>query len=194
MGLLPILPISFRAPEPLPILRPSAPLPRVFQGTAGFSLTSRGKPMMSWSYNEKYCGGGMYVLWNDKGPRTIIGIAAGHNCLACGKQGYSESITELMVRVETGGTKPLVFAPLVVGTRDKTWRMDEFSGPGVDPKMLNEPDCKLGGSATSLTEKWPSDDEVILSGGTGTGGPIDTTIKIGVDAPLAAPGRYRFVR
>jgi len=152
------------------------------------------QPMMSWSYNEKYCGGGMYVLWNDKGPRTIIGIAAGHSCLACGKQGYSESITELMVRVETGGTKPLVFAPLVVGTRDKTWRMDEFSGPGVDPKMLNEPDCKLGGSATSLTEKWPSDDEVILSGGTGTGGPVDTTIKIGVDAPLAAPGRYRFVR
>jgi hypothetical protein len=38
------------------------------------------------------------------------------------------------------------------------------------------------------------DDEVILSGGTGTGGPVDTTIKIGVDAPLAAPGRYRFVR
>jgi hypothetical protein len=99
-----------------------------------------------------------------------------------------------MVRVETGGTRPLVFAPLVVGTRDKTWRMDEFSGPGVDPRMLNEPDCKLGGSATSLTEKWPSDDEVILSGGTGTGGPLDTTIKIGVDAPLAAPGRYRFVR
>ena len=36
-----------------------------------------------------------------------------------------------MVRVETGGTKPLVFAPLVVGTRDKTWRMNEFSGPGI---------------------------------------------------------------
>jgi hypothetical protein len=35
---------------------------------------------------------------------------------------------------------------------------------------------------------------VILSGGTGTGGPVDTTIKIGVGAPLAAPGRYRFVR
>jgi hypothetical protein len=131
----------------------------------------------------------------DRTPASsIIGIAAGHNCLACGKQGYSESITELMVRVETGGTRPLVFAPLVVGTRDKTWRMDEFFGPGVDPKMLNEPDCKLGGSATSLTEKWPSDDEVILSGGTGTGGPVDTTIKIGDDAPLAAPGRYRFVR
>ena len=57
--------------------------------------------------------------------------------------------------------------------------------------MLNEPDCKLGGSATSLTEKWPSADEVILFRVTGTGGPVDTTIQIGVDAPLAAPGRYR---
>src|SRR5204862_3508247 len=117
-----------------------------------------------------------------------------HNCLACGKQGYSESITELMVRVETGGTKPLVFAPLVVGTRDKTWRMDEFSGPGVDPKMLNEPDCKLGGSATSLTEKWPSDDEVILSGCPGTGGPGDTTIKIGTEGPRPPPRRCRLLR
>jgi hypothetical protein len=152
------------------------------------------QPMMSWSYNEKYCGGGMYVMWNDRGPRTIIGIAAGHNCLTCGKQGYNESITELMVRVETGGERPLVFAPLVVGTRDKTWRMEELARPDVDPRQLNEPDCKLGASATSLTESWPSDDEVILAGGTGTGGPVETTIEIGVDAPLAAPGRYRFAR
>lgn len=146
------------------------------------------QPLWTYDYNDKYCGGGMYIIWNDKPARTIAGIAASFACLACSKQSTREDIVELMLRVETAGAKPLVFPPLPVGARSKN-TVD--GSPGKDD---TEPDCKPLAKARSQKENWLSDDEVELSGTDGVGGPLDRTFEVNGRIQPAAAGRYRFVR
>lgn len=151
-------------------------------------------PVFEHSYNEKYCSGSMYVLWNVKAARTIIGLAGARACLGCGKQMMDEQVSELMLRVETGGPKPRVFAPLPVGTRFLVWDELHIDNPG---RSKTDADCKVGATATSLKEKWPSDDEVILEGpAAAAGGPLTTMFTMGYleIAQLARPGHYRFPR
>lgn len=149
------------------------------------------RPVFQHNYNEKYCGAGMYVMWNIRGPRTILGIAGSRDCLACSKQRYGEDVSELMVRVETAGAKPRVFAPLPVGTRYVV--RDEFH-TGI---TSNDIDCKVGTTSTSLTETWVSDTEVILDGpAAASGTPLSNGFTMGGLSieNLARPGRYRFPR
>lgn len=141
-------------------------------------------PMFEYSYNDKYCGGGLYVMWNDKPTRTIAGVAASAGCLVCNKQAQAETIVELMLRVETTGDKPAVFPFLPVGLRTKTELM------GSDP----QPDCKPSHTATSLEESWPSDDEVVLDGKSITIPVAGELILRSVVGATTAPGHYRFKR
>jgi hypothetical protein len=143
------------------------------------------KSMFEFDYNDKYCGGAMYVIWNDKPTRTIAGIAAQSVCMACNKQGQQSSLAELMLRVETTGAKPAVFPLLPVGERNKL----EAVGDPAD-----SPDCKPSSSSVSLKETWPADDEVVLDGKAGpnvkTGEALTLDQFVG-DATIK-PGRYRF--
>lgn len=146
-------------------------------------------PVFEHSYNEKYCNAGMYMMWNTKGARTILGLAGSRNCMTCSKQLMSEDVTELMIRIESGGAKPRVFAPLLVGLRTRT-----------DNSLDTSPsswaaDCKLGATATSLKETWPTDNEVVLSGpAAAAGGPLDKMFTVGSAdiTQLARAGHYRF--
>ncbi len=151
-------------------------------------------PVFEHSYNEKYCTAGMYVLWNVKAARTILGIAGARECVSCGKQMMSSDASELMLRVETTGAKPRVFAPLPVGTRITVWDQFHFDDP---TRSKTDVDCKVGTTATSMKEKWPTDDEVILEGpAAATGGPETKMFTMGslsIDR-LARPGHYRFPR
>jgi hypothetical protein len=144
-------------------------------------------PVMTYNYNEKYCGGGMYIRWNDKPTRTIAGIAASFSCLTCSKQGDYEDVLELMLRIETAGVKPLVFAPLPVGARHK-------QAP-FEPPTPDDPDpCPASAFAMSMKETWVSDDEVILDGKGGSGGPLEHIDMAAPPQQGAAAGRYRFIR
>lgn len=145
-------------------------------------------PLFTYDYNEKYCGGGSYVLWNDKPGRTIIGVAASLGCLTCAKQGSREDLLELMLRVETGGTRPIVFAPLPVGARTQVTLNDP------DSPSKDDPECKPTRSAVSMKENWVSDDEVILEGAGGAGGPLEGPFAMGAGHKPASAGRYRFTR
>jgi hypothetical protein len=147
-------------------------------------------PMFEYDYNDKYCAGAMYVIWNDKPSRTIAGIAAESGCLTCMKQGQSSSIVELMLRVEATGTRPAVFPFLPVGHRHKT---EMFPDPSTD---RTDTECKPSKSAMSLKETWPADDEVVLDGPVGPsvvaseGLTLDRVVGDGT----IRPGRYRFTR
>ena len=144
-------------------------------------------PVMTYNYNEKYCGGGMYLRWNDKPTRTIAGIAASFGCLTCTKQGDYEDVLELMLRIETTGARPLVFAPLPVGARHK-------QAP-FGPPVAGDPDpCPASASATSMKETWVSDDELVLEGKSGSGGPLEHVDMAAPQQHGAAAGRYRFTR
>lgn len=148
-------------------------------------------PVFEHNYNERYCNGGMYLRWNTKAARTIVGLAGSHTCMSCNKQMTSEAVTELMLRIEPGGVKPRVFAPLVVGLRSNTEDSFGVASPSSDL------DCKVGATATSLQETWLADDEVVLAGpAVAVGGPLTTTFTIGYAdvTQLARPGRYRFPR
>jgi hypothetical protein len=144
-------------------------------------------PMFEYDYNDKYCGGAMYVRWNDKPTRTIAGIAAEAGCLTCTKQGQSSSIVELMLRVELTGPRPAVFPFLPVGHREKTEVFSELSP---------DSDCKPSKSAMSLKETWPADDEVVLDGPVGPS--VLTSEGLTLDRVVGdgtiRPGRYRFTR
>jgi len=145
-------------------------------------------PLWTYAYNDKYCGGGMYITWSDKPTRTIAGIAASYGCVACGKQAEREDIVELMLRVEPSGPTPLVFPPLPVGARTKVTVV------GSPDKDSMDPDCKPHAKLRSQNESWLSDDIVELSGTGGVGGPLDSTFDISGRIQPAAAGRYRFVR
>lgn len=152
--------------------------------TDGWWRTSA--PMFEYDYNDKYCGGGLYVMWNDKPSRSIAGIAAEDVCVTCSKQGQSSSIAELMLRVEATSTRPAVFPFLPVGYRHKA----------DPPPGLTGDDCKSSKSAMSLKETWPADDEVVLDGpvgpSVGRGGGL--TLDRVVGGGEIRPGRYRFTR
>ncbi|HET7504952.1 MAG TPA: hypothetical protein VFK02_28205 [Kofleriaceae bacterium] len=145
--------------------------------------------MFEYDYNDKYCGGAMYIKWNDKPTRTIAGIAAEASCLACTKQGQSSSITELMLRVEVSGDRPAVFPLLPVGYRSRLEKLDDSSD-------LTGAECKPSRSAMSLTETWPADDEVVLDGSVGptVSASEGMTLDRFVGDGTIRPGRYRFTR
>jgi len=145
-------------------------------------------PLWTYAFDDKYCGGGMYITWNDKPTRTIADIAASYGCVACGKQAEREDIVELMLRVEPSGPTPLVFPPLPVGARTKVTVV------GSPDKDSMDPDCKPHAKLRSQNESWLSDDIVELSGTGGVGGPLDSTFDISGRIQPAAAGRYRFVR
>ena len=95
------------------------------------------KPMFEYSYNNKYCSGGMYILWNDKPSRTIAGIAAAGNCLTCSKQGNKESIAELMLRVEMTGKTPAVYPFIPVGHRTSRYSVVPTTRPAPAAKRAS---------------------------------------------------------
>lgn len=148
-------------------------------------------PVFEHNYNDKYCTGGMYLMWNITTARTIVGLAVSHACMSCNKQMTGENVQELMLRIEPGGVKPRVFAPLSVGVRSNT---ENTFG---DTPTSSDPDCKVGARATSLREHWLADDEVELAGpATAVGDPLTTSFQAGFTdvTQLARPGRYRFPR
>jgi hypothetical protein len=141
--------------------------------------------MFDYDFNDKFCGGALYVMWNDKPTRTIAGIAAESACLACSKQAERSKIAELMLRIDATGAKPAVFPLLPVGARDRL----ELEGGEA-------PDCKPNKSAMSLQETWPSDDEVVLDGKSGPSVKTSEglTLEQIVGDGAVTPGRYRFMR
>jgi hypothetical protein len=128
------------------------------------------------------------VRWNDAKPgRTFAGVMAGQDDLVCMKQGTAHSTLELMIRVEPGKQKPVVFAPLVVGERSAVEPMSDVPG-----------DCKASKHSTELEEHWTSDDDLELTGpGTWLGFQSDAgLLQIGFqggDKPSSV-GHYRFTR
>ena len=74
-----MLPILYFSPNPIPILIEIAPLPRVFQGIFGLSLTNRGKPMIS-------------------NPKSVIFLIKTH--AACVVQPpYLESVSSIPIQI-----------------------------------------------------------------------------------------------
>lgn len=145
------------------------------------------RPMFEYDYNDKYCGGALYVRWNDTPSRTIAGLLVEDGCLTCGKQAQETSIAELMLRVELTGGKPAVFPFLPVGQRAAVELL-------LDPP--DQADCKASKSARSLQESWPADNEVVLTGKPGhaaLGGSGLTLDAVAGDGGVT-PGRYRFTR
>ena len=146
------------------------------------------RPIYELNINDKYCSGAQYLHWNDKPARTIVGLALQSVCSACTKAAEHTSLAELMLRVELGGDKPAVFPLLAVGVRDRLEPIAELAA--------DAPECKASRSAMSLQERWPSDDEVVL---TGAAGPSVSTLETMtlpqvVGGGKIAPGRYRFTR
>ena len=149
----------------------------------------RSDALWQWSYNDKYSSGTMIVRWNDQPGRTFAGVAAGLGSLACSKQGESLATDELMVRVEPGAAKPLVWAPLVVGRR---YEQGPMGGGGDLP-------CPTIKDAQELTETWTSADDLQLAGPATwpsldmSAGMLNIGWRPGAGQPSAA-GAYRFVR
>lgn len=149
-------------------------------------------PLFTHNYNDKYCSGSRYVQWNVDAARTIVGLAMGVDCLSCGKQMMTEDVTELMLRIEPGGAKPRVFAPLQVG-----WRTNTTAPFAPADPAATDPDCKVGARAVSLQERWLADDEVVLTGpAVAVGTPRGTPFVLHMTdvTALARPGHYRFPR
>ena len=147
----------------------------------------RSSALFYFAYNGKYCDGLMHVRWNDQPARTFAGIAGEVSCISCGKQGYEEDTTELMVRVEASGAKPIVFPPLVVGMRASS-RRTEWS---------SDPTCPTANKYLSMTETWPAVDELVLSGPATWNRPqiLNGVVEMGGGLPgKSSAGRYRFTR
>ncbi len=152
----------------------------------------RSDALWQWSYNSKYSNGTMIVRWNDQPGRTFVGIAAGLTEPECERQGGSLSTDELMIRVESGTTRPLVWAPLVVGRRFEQ-APESYAAPDVK--------CPTIKTAQELVETWSSPDDLQLSG-SATWPSIDTDTTNGIftigwhlrDDQPSSVGTYRFVR
>ena len=148
----------------------------------------RSHPLWEWSYNDKYGGGSMIVRWNDQPGRTFVGVAAGLHDLACEKNGDELTTEELMIRIEPGTTRPLVWGPLVVG-----------QAAALTPYPSADPTCRASATAQELTEHWTSADELELTG-SATWPSLekrDGILQIGWhfhDAQPSSVGKYRFIR
>jgi hypothetical protein len=150
----------------------------------------RSDALWQWDYNDKYTSGSMIVRWNDQPGRTFAGIAAAVNELVCNAGANARTSDELMVRVEQGTARPLVWGPLVVGRRHEV----ALLGP-PDPGT----DCRPEKQSQEMTETWASPDDLELAG-SATWPSIkrpDGVLAIGWRFPGDEPssaGTYRFVR
>ncbi|HEY1816459.1 MAG TPA: hypothetical protein VGG74_29135 [Kofleriaceae bacterium] len=150
----------------------------------------RSDALWQWDYNDKYTSGSMIVRWNDQPGRTFAGIAAAVNELACNAGANARTTDELMVRVEQGTARPLVWGPLVVGRRHEV----ALLGP-PDPGT----DCRPEKTSHELTETWSSPDDLELAG-SATWPSLERTdgvLSIGLrlrDGEPSSVGKYRFVR
>jgi len=147
------------------------------------------EPMFAIDYNDKYCDASQVVRWNDQPGRTFLGIAAKLECVACIKQGSLTETLEMMIRIEHGDAKPVVFGPLAVGER-----YVQTPNADIDPQI----DCKTIRDVVSLDEKWPTPDDLVLTGPASWHAPEteDGILWIGVtnkDVPSPA-GSYHFSR
>lgn len=145
-------------------------------------------PLFTFYYNNKYCGGTLVARWNDRPGRTFLGLAATLGCLTCMKQGHGDETIEMMIRVETGGATPIAFPPLVVGERS----VNTPDNPSPDVE------CKASKRYLEMSETWPSDDDLVLTGpatwhaiARGDGG---IAIGLGLPGEVSTAGTYRFAR
>ena len=148
----------------------------------------RSDPLWEWSYNDKYNAGSMTVRWNDQPGGTFVGVGAGLHDLACDSNADAVTTEELMVRVEAGSARPLVWGPLVVGQRHE-----------VTPYDKSDPKCKASKTAQELTEHWTSPDELELTGSAKWASleKRDGILQIGWhfhDPQPSSAGSYKFIR